>query len=191
MVTRSFFFQPLNWLAGERLRELSECICDVEAIEATKATLPLACALAAVAVRNSQRAAHLSLVPAMDAGKSFTLERVARILGSPRVTPARIPRWVGILAVAFGVAAVLFAPRVTLPDIAFLRYTINAQDPAGRFTLTVDRGRVVGATISGRALIASQVVQTGREVKIIDPATGGFSLDLTPSGGIHWNARKR
>ena len=189
--TRIFFFQPFNWLASERLRELSECICDAEAIAATKSTLPLASALEAVAVRNSRHVARLSLVPAMDAGRSFTLKRVARILASSASRPVKTSRWLVAAVIAVGGAGVLLAPRVTLPDIAFLRYTINAQDPAGHFTLTVERGRVVGATIGGRLLPPAQVVQDGGAVKIIDPITGVFSLRLTASGGIHWDPRKR
>lgn len=191
LVTRIFFFQPLNWLASERLCELSECICDADAIAATKSTLALATALEAVAVRNARRERHLSLVPAMDAGKSLTLRRVLRILSSSGDRPIQIPRSITALAGAVGVAAAMLAPSVTLPAIAFLRYTINAQDPAGRFTLTVERGRVVGATISGRTISPRQVRQDGPAVKIADPATGVFSLTLTPAGGIRWDARRR
>jgi beta-lactamase regulating signal transducer with metallopeptidase domain len=191
LVTRIFFFQPLNWLAGERLRELSECICDADAIAATKSTLALATALEAVAVRNARRERHLSLAPAMDAGKSFTLRRVLRILSSSGDGPIQIPRSITALAGAVGVAAAMLAPSVTLPAIAFLRYTINAQDPAGRFTLTVERGRVVGATISGRIISPRQVRQDGPAVKIAEPARGVFSLTLTPAGGIRWDARRR
>ena len=191
-ITRVFFFQPLNWVATARLRELSECICDEEAVEAISSALPLATALNAVAQRNSRRARKLELVPAMDASRSLTLRRVARILTRSHATQPRIaPRWAAALALVIGFAGVLFAPRMTLPEIAFQRYTINAEDPAGHFTVTVEKGRVVGATISGRGLEPHQFIQQGRSLRIIDRETGPFSLQLTQEGGIRWDARKR
>jgi len=189
-ITRVFFFQPLNWVASVRLRELSECLCDEEAIHATNSTLPLASALETVAVRAMEHPAHLSLVPAMNSVKSFTLRRVRRILSSSRAIPGRPARSATVVAMAVGIAAMMLAPRVIVPAIAFMRYTINAQDPAGQFTLTVQKGKVIGATISGRALAARQVTQSGRAVKIVDPATGTFSLQLMPAGGVSWRARK-
>jgi Zn-dependent protease with chaperone function len=190
ILSRVFFFQPLNWLASARLRELSECICDEEAIEMTRSTLPLASALERVASRRLRRPAHLTLVPAMDAGPSFTVRRVMRILST-----SQLPQRVGpgarlALVLATSVVGFVTAPRLSLPEIAFQRYTINAEDPVGRFSLTVDKGRVIGGTVGGRALHPEQVIQQGSSLRIVDPA-GDFSLHLTPNGGISWNARKR
>lgn len=191
-ISRIFFFQPLNWVATARLRELSECICDEEAVEAIRSALPLAAALNEVAKRNSRRARQLELVPAMNAGRSFTLRRVARILTTSDMTSPRIAaRSAAAVALAIGLAGVVFAPRITLPGIAFQRYTISAADPAGHFTVTVEKGRVVGATISGRALEPHQLVQQGRSLRIIDGSARPFSLQLTPQGGIRWDARRR
>lgn len=190
IVCRVFFFQPLNWLAAARLRELSECICDEEAIEMTRSTLPLASALERVASRTTRRSAYRVLVPAMDAGQSFAVRRVMRILSSSHLRQRHIgASWRAALALAV-VVAFLAAPKLSLPEIAFLRYTINAQDPVGRFTLTVDKGRVIGGTVGGRILQPQQVIQQGRSLRIVDPA-GDLSLHLTPAGGISWNARKR
>ena len=192
VISRIFFFQPLNWVATARLRELSECICDEEAVEATRCALPLASALNEVARRNSRRARKLELVPAMDASRSFTLRRIARILRSSHSPPPRIdPGAAAVLAIAIGLGGVVLAPTMTLPEIAFQRYTINAEDPAGRFTVTVEKGRVVGATISGRGLEPHQLIQQGRSLRIIDRQAGPFSVQLTPQGGIRWDARKR
>jgi hypothetical protein len=191
IVCRAFFFQPLNWLAAARLRELSECICDEEAIDMTRSTLPLASALERVASRRSHRPAHLVLVPAMDAGQSFIVRRVMRILSNTYPSQRHIGRGLraGLLLVV--VVAFLAAPRLSLPEIAFLRYTINAQDPVGRFTLTVDKGRVIGGTVGAHVLQPQEVIQRGTSLRIVDPAAGEFSLHLTPSGGISWSARKR
>ena len=189
-VARVFFFQPLNWVASARLRELSECICDEQAIEATNSSLPLASALERVAVRSARLPAHLSLVPAMESGRSFALRRVMRILSTSHSRPVGgSARALTAAVLVLGIAGFALAPRVSVPSTAFMRYTINAADDAGRFTLTVDKGKVVGATISGRALQTDQVIQRGRSVRIAAPS-GIFSLQLTPSGGIRWASRK-
>lgn len=191
IVCRVFFFQPLNWLAAARLRELSECICDEEAIEMTRSTLPLASALEQVASRRTRRSAHLTLVPAMDAGQSFTVRRVVRILSRSPLRQRRIGAGWRAGLVLTGVVGFLAAPKLLVPEIAFLRYTINAHDAVGRFSLTVDKGHVVGGTVSGRVLQPQQVIQHGRSLRIVDPSAGEFSLQLTPGGGISWKARKR
>ncbi|HYS69590.1 MAG TPA: M56 family metallopeptidase, partial [Gemmatimonadaceae bacterium] len=78
-VRRAFFFQPLNWVAVTRLRELSECICDDEAIAAISSPVPLASALERVASRAITDRARLTLAPAMGGGGgapvSFTVKR--------------------------------------------------------------------------------------------------------------------
>jgi Zn-dependent protease with chaperone function len=192
LATRVFFFQPLNWTASRRLRELSECLCDADAIASTRTALPLACALEAVAVRTTDRLTLLSSVPAMEASDSFTLARVARILSSVGVDTGRrlSPAFIA-LTLAAGTIGVVLTPRLTLPAIAFQRYTIDAVDPAGRFTLTLDRGCVVDVTIAGHRLAPAQVEQRGMAVRISDTATATFSLRLTRDGGISWSPRKR
>src|SRR5256714_9215439 len=152
IVCRVFFFQPLNWLTAARLRELSECICDEEAIGMTRSTLPLASALERVASRRLRTPAHLAVVPAMDAGQSFTVHRVMRILSTSELAQRHVgagPR--SALALAVSAVGFVVAPKISLPEIAFQPYTINAEDPAGRFTLTVDKGRVIGGTVGGGA----------------------------------------
>lgn len=190
IVCRVFFFQPFNWIAAVRLRQLSECICDEEAVEMTRSALPLASALEQVASRRSRRAAHLALVPAMDSAPSFTLRRVMRILSRSRLPQRQLGSgWRAGLVVAVTAVGLLVAPRLSLPEIAFQRYTINAKDPVGGFTLTVEKGRVIGGAVGGRALQPQQVIQQGQSIRIVDPA-GDFSLHFTPNGGITWNARK-
>ena len=191
MVRRTFFFQPLNWVAVDRLRELSECICDYEAVAATSSPVPLAAALERVARRARKDRARLTLAPAMGAPVSLTVKRVGRIL-SMQTVPRRVrvgpPQQLGALIFA-AVVAVIFAPRVKLPVIAFLRYTINAEDPVGNFSVTLEKGRVVGATIAGRALDQQEVRQNGASVQLLDRSRV-LSLRMTPAGGIRWDARK-
>jgi len=196
-VRRAFFFQPLNWVAVTRLRELSECICDDEAIAATSSPVPLASALERVASRAIKDRAGLTLAPGMGGGGgggapvSFTVKRIGRIL-SMQTVPQRVrvalPQQIVALIFA-AMVAVFYAPRVTLPVIGFLRYTIDAQDPAGHFTVTLEKGRVVGATIAGRALEQQEVRQNGASIQLLD-RSGVLSLRMTPAGGIRWDARK-
>jgi hypothetical protein len=192
-IARVFFFQPLNWIAASRLRELSECICDDEAIAATNSSIALASALEAVAARASRQSTRLVFAPAMGAGESLTLRRVARILSTTNVSVAGMPlSRAGQLGLAFVAAVImgLSAPRVTLPAIAFQRYTITAADGAGPFTLTLEKGRVVGATIAGRAVGAPQLVQQGTRVELVDGDASRLSVTLTPQGGIRWTSRR-
>ena len=191
-VVRLFFFQPLNWIAAERLRELSECICDDEAVAATKSAVPLATALETVAARTVRGRGRITLAPAMGAPASLTVRRVGRILAdSSRATPPEISGGQQVVALMLaGAAAIAFAPRVSLPAIAFQRYTISAEDPAGRFTLTVERGRVVGATVGGRDLQPRQMRQKGAQLELAENGDAVFSVRLTPAGGISWDPRK-
>jgi len=194
VIARVFFFQPLNWMAASRLRELSECICDDEAIAATSSSISLATALAAVATRATRHSAQMALAPAMGARESLTLRRVTRILSDTRPHPSRPveiskARQAAVVLVVAAVA-IVFAPRVTLPALSFQRYTITANDPAGRFTLTVEKGRVVGATIAGRALAAQQVIQRGATLELVDENARVLSLRMTPQGGIRWSPRQ-
>jgi len=191
VVRRSLFFQPLNWLALARLRELSECICDDEAVATTRSRISLAAALETVARRATRHRAHLSLAPAMGAPVSLTLRRVQRILSTdnPRIHTQIRPAYPagGMLLVA--AAALWLAPMVTLPGTAFLRYTVNAQDPVGRFSITMEKGRVVAATLGGRPLRSSEVRQNGATVRLLG-GSQPLSLRVTPQGGIKWQARR-
>ena len=193
-IARVFFFQPLNWIAASRLRELSECICDDEAIAATESSIALASALEAVAARASRQSTQLLFAPAMGVGESLTLRRVARILSTANVSAAtQLP--IGRagqlgLAVVAAVVVALSVPRMTLPVIAFQRYTITASDGAGPFTLTLEKGRVVGATIGGRVIGAEQLSQRGTMVELVDRNARRLTVTLTPQGGIRWSGRQ-
>jgi hypothetical protein len=70
------------------------------------------------------------------------------------------------------------------------RYTITGDDPGGRFTLIVEKGRVVGATIAGRALAPRQVIQRGAALELVDENARVLSLRMTPEGGIRWSPRQ-
>lgn len=192
-LARVGFFQPFNWVAAARLRELSECICDEDAVAATRSPLHLAAALEVVARRAKRQRVQLALAPSLGAPVSLTLKRVTRILADHAASPPRrfelgpAQRTAAVIVAA--ALAIVVAPRLSVPAIAFMRYTINAEDPVGRFTVTVEKGSVVGATIGGRALAPAQIRQRGRVLELIDNA-GVLSLRMMPDGGISWNGRK-
>jgi beta-lactamase regulating signal transducer with metallopeptidase domain len=117
LVSGVLFFQPLNWVARRRLRELSELLCDRWAVERTGRPLSLARCLAEVASW-SRRTAALP-VPSMADRPSSLARRIRRLLedgGSPdrRVRPAWLVA--GGAVVLLGVAAA--APGVSAGSAA-------------------------------------------------------------------------
>ncbi|HJR34595.1 MAG TPA: M56 family metallopeptidase [Gemmatimonadales bacterium] len=184
---RIFFFQPLNRLAAARLRELSECLCDDRAARVIGSGRALASALATVA--GWLRPGPAGLAPTMANADSLTLRRVRRLLspvGShrPRIQVLTCGAAVVLL---FG-AVTAFAPRLEQAQPPAGPYLIRGRDPAGVFTLTVERGRVIDATLDGRPVPASRVRQRGSRLELGEGAAA-FSLRLTPRGGITWQAR--
>jgi Zn-dependent protease with chaperone function len=187
LTARIFFFQPLNRIAGARLRELSECLCDDRAVRVTGSGRALASALATVA--GWLRPGPAGLAPTMANADSLTLRRVRRLV-SP--VASHRPR---IQVLTCGAAVVLlfgaitaFAPRLEQAEAPPGPYIIRGRDPAGLFTLTVEGGRVTGATLDGLPVPASRVRQRGSRLELGEGA-GAFSLRLTPRGGITWQAR--
>lgn len=191
-ICRIFFFQPLNQVAVARLRELSECICDDEAVATTRSSVSLASALETVARKAMSHPRRASLAPAMGAPVSLTLKRVARILSTSTGVrrPAKLG-WAlqGALAATAGAVAVGLAPSMSVPALAFMRYTISAEDPAGRFTITLEKGKAIGATLAGRPLSPRAVRQRGAELELADGHSPALSVRLTPQGGLSWSPR--
>jgi hypothetical protein len=190
LTARIFFFQPLNRLAAARLRELSECLCDDRAVRSTGSGRALASALATVA--GWLRPGQPGLAPTMAHADSLTLRRVRRLL-----SPAA-PHRPGVRTVACGAAVVLlfgavtaFAPRLEHAEAPAGPYVIRGRDPAGVFTLTIERGRVIGATLDGRPVPPGRLRQRGSRLELFGEDAAAFSLRLTPRGGITWQARPR
>ena len=106
------FFQPLNRVAGRRLRELSERLCDEWAVERTGRPLSLARCLAEVAGWSVGPFRDLP-VPSMADRPSSLAGRIRHLLDDARSPERRVkPLWLAVpmLAVLIGVAAV--APGV-------------------------------------------------------------------------------
>lgn len=103
------FFQPLNWVACRRLRELSERLCDEWAVERTGRPLSLARCLAEVAGWSVRPLP----VPSMADRPSNLAQRIRHLLDDSRSPQRRVrPVWIGagMLVLLAGVAAV--APGV-------------------------------------------------------------------------------
>ena len=88
-------------------------------------------------------------------------------------------------------AVALVAVAVALGRAGPPHYTVEAQDPAGSFTLEVRGGRVLSATLEGAAVAPDRIVQRG-DTLVIRGGDGGrdFRLTLLPRG-IEWQARRR
>ena len=106
-----FFFQPLNWVARRRLREISEMLSDEWAVTRTGRPLSLAGCLAEVA---GWSAGRRSLpVPGMADRPSHLARRIRRLLDgrSPENPARRI--WLGAAMVVLLIAVVAAAPAVS------------------------------------------------------------------------------
>lgn len=112
MLAGALFFQPLNWVACRRLRELSERLCDEWAVERTGRPLSLARCLAEVAGWSVRSASPLP-VPSMADRPSSLARRIRHLLDDSSSPERRVrPVWIGagMLVLLAAVAAV--APGV-------------------------------------------------------------------------------
>lgn len=132
------FFQPLNWVARRRLRELSERLCDEWAVERTGRPLSLARCLAEVAGWSVQPARALP-VPSMADRPSNLARRIRHLLDDGRSPERRVrPVWlgVGMMVLLVGVSAVApgvyaAAAREQGPDPSFhLAQVVEPEEPA-------------------------------------------------------------
>ena len=107
------FFQPLNRIAGRRLREIAEYRCDDWAVEHTGRPITLARCLADVAEWSLRSGAPLP-VPTLAAERGRLGRRVARLLdrGYPFPAAGR-PRWLATGVTLTLVLVVLLAPGVS------------------------------------------------------------------------------
>ncbi|HEX6864403.1 MAG TPA: M56 family metallopeptidase, partial [Thermoanaerobaculia bacterium] len=135
ILAAALFFQPLNWVACRRLRELSERLCDEWAVERTGRPLSLARCLAEVAGW-SVRSAALP-VPSMADRPSSLARRIRHLLDDSRSPERRVrPVWIGagmlvllaaVAAVAPGVYAAVAVEEPAEP--AALVEPVDPEDP--------------------------------------------------------------
>jgi bla regulator protein blaR1 len=107
-----FFFQPLNWVARRRLREISEVLSDEWAVTRTGRPLSLAGCLAEVAGWST--AGRELPVPGMAVRTSHLARRIRRLLDEGRSpeSPAR-RLWLGAGMVVLLIAVVAAAPAIS------------------------------------------------------------------------------
>jgi beta-lactamase regulating signal transducer with metallopeptidase domain len=108
----ALFFQPLNWVARRRLREISEMLSDEWAVARTGRPLSLAACLAEVAGWSVGRAALP--VPGMADRPSSLGRRIRRLLDGTRSPehPAR-RTWLALAMGALVVAVAALAPAIS------------------------------------------------------------------------------
>jgi beta-lactamase regulating signal transducer with metallopeptidase domain/F0F1-type ATP synthase membrane subunit b/b' len=112
LLSSIFFFQPLNRVAGRRLRELSERLCDEWAVERTGRPLSLARCLAEVAGWSVAPLRELP-VPSMADRPSSLARRIRHLLDDARSPERRVkPLWLGVAMLAVLVAVAAAAPGV-------------------------------------------------------------------------------
>jgi beta-lactamase regulating signal transducer with metallopeptidase domain len=189
LLERVLVMQPLNRTANRRMRLLAECACDEWAAAETRDRFSIATALTKVTAWTIG-AAEPSLVLAMASRESLTLQRVRRIL-----EPA-VPRGGSAVALASSLAValllLLYAPGfdATAAAAPLIPYTISARDDAGSFTLTMNRGRAIAATVNGARVDKARLRQSGSAVRIFDVhETTMVSLQLNERGGFSWAPR--
>ncbi|HSS78332.1 MAG TPA: M56 family metallopeptidase [Thermoanaerobaculia bacterium] len=111
-MTAALFFQPLNWVARRRLREISELLSDEQAVVFTGSPLSLAGCLAEVA--GWSVGLRPLLLPGMADRPSNLARRIRRLLDETRSPehPAR-RLWLGAAMVVLLVTVAAAAPAVS------------------------------------------------------------------------------
>ncbi|HEX2077534.1 MAG TPA: M56 family metallopeptidase [Longimicrobium sp.] len=185
LAQRVLFFQPLNRLAASRLRELSECLCDDAARDGGGRGVEMASALSVVSrwAGGGPSRCAAGLV----GEESLTVRRVRRLLDGERIRPREVP-----LLLRAGAPALLSVLLCILgpgfggaPPVV----TVYATDPSGDFTLTMRRGRVLGATIAGTPVPGEHIRQDGAVVHLAEGSSQAFTVRVTHAGGIEWSPR--
>jgi beta-lactamase regulating signal transducer with metallopeptidase domain len=128
-MTAALFFQPLNWVARRRLREISEMLSDERAVAFTGSPLSLAGCLAEVAGW-SVGLRPLPL-PGMADRPSSLARRIRRLLDDTR-TPEHPARrlWLGAAMVVLLVTVAAAAPAVSASKLEPPKPATSSEKPA-------------------------------------------------------------
>jgi hypothetical protein len=179
------------------MRAIAECACDDWALRRIGDPVALASALARVAGWLATGPVH-PLAVGMASRESLALARVRRILDpsvvriAQRRAPLRAPLASAVLSAVVLLVPGISAGRSLAIETSVMRHTIQAEDDAGPFTLTLDRGRAVAMTIDGVPVGRDRLRQRGNRLRVTD-RRGAVMLDLTltGSGGMRWTSRPR
>ncbi|HSJ65315.1 MAG TPA: M56 family metallopeptidase [Gemmatimonadaceae bacterium] len=183
------FFHPLVRTISRRLRSDREALCD--RVAAAWCGDPRLYLGGLLALEESRRLSHGY---AMAAQGGELLERARLLLApsaaasrtAPLVAAAHAAALLAMGALVAGPPALEVAAAIRAPQ----RYTIAAADPAGRFSLTVVRGRAIAMTLAGAEIPPERLVHR-RDSLFVFPPDGGapFALHLDATGGIRWAPR--
>jgi beta-lactamase regulating signal transducer with metallopeptidase domain len=113
LLTALFFFQPLQWVARRRLREISETLCDAWAVERTGRPLSLAQCLAEVAGWSFQPLGALPVAASMADRPSHLSRRIRRLLEGSSPEGAARRRWLALAMGALVLVVAIAAPGVS------------------------------------------------------------------------------
>jgi len=202
-ISALLFFHPCARRISRRIDRERELSCDDLVTSTGMPRRTYARALARVAMTRD-RAPLIGL----GAGSGDVALRVRRLLAQNAETQARtttgirlhyilpvfaLSLWglatVALLPMSRG--AVRTAPALQTRVLAELggTFRVDATDPAGRFTLSVQDGRAVGASIEGSRIPPSRIRQRGSNVVLpAGPAGSSFTVRIV-AGGIEWSAR--
>ncbi|HKH44700.1 MAG TPA: M56 family metallopeptidase [Thermoanaerobaculia bacterium] len=170
LLASALFFQPLNWVAVRRLRELSELLCDEWAVGRTGRPVSLARCLAEVAGWSLQPLRSLP-APGMADRPSHLGRRIRRLLEEARSPQRRVhPAWLAAGMVILVVTVAAAAPGVHAAvagdpeeEIAEAAEPMEAPEPAELAEMAAEEDRedaieAVEAEIDGEDLDASPEV---------------------------------
>jgi beta-lactamase regulating signal transducer with metallopeptidase domain len=188
IVDAVLFFNPFVRALSRRARTEREHICDTQAVTLC-APRSYVSALLTLEETRSRRFA-------LPANGSDLVERVRVLLRPPPMSTPSAAACISAIAVvllavlsSFVIPARLHA--VTQQIAGIMRYTVTAVDPRGSFTVSINRGRAVHATLDGRAVATERIVQHGDSIIILDlRGTRELALRLSPSGGFTWQPRR-
>jgi hypothetical protein len=188
LVPNFLFFQPLNWLARRRLRELSELLCDEWAVAHTGRPLSLAGCLAEVAgwsigasgASGGGRKAGRLPVPGMAGRPSQLARRIRRLLDGPQLEvqagwagPRREPVALPAVVAAVLAAVILAAPGVSAGPPAAGPGTGPAP-PAGTAVASDSAAPAVAAAAQATAAVPA--------VAAAAPAVAAAGPAIAPAG---------
>ena len=188
-----FFFHPVMHYLISSSRATREEACDDLAVRVCGNALVYARALERIETGRSDRVR----IPALALTDGNLLTRVRRLISqrSERgFAPSMLPSMMSIAALVIAMA--VFLPAAVAPTVPIARLRdrlmrIQAQDPAGRFTVTMVNGVVLGATIDGRAVPPEQLDQQDNQLVFLrSDGAVDFAITLR-SDGISWRPRPR
>ncbi len=195
IVSALLFFHPaVRWLnrCAQRAREEA---CDDLAVRLCRSPIVYARALERL---ESARAGLPRTAAALAVVDGELLTRIRRVVTNdvarhPRTRLATLFTPFLSLPVLLACAlpiAVAPAVPVAVGRLHNAIYNVNAQDPAGSFTVTVLGDQVLGATVGGQLVPAAQLRQIDDELHFLNAdGSTDFKIRVT-STGIHWSPRQ-